>query len=80
MRHLLGDRHADWWFTLFLTGDGLKVDENESPKEILTKVGLIKDGANVSTDLGQWEMGWGYRTEKRFVQIYEKIEQISQFF
>ncbi len=79
LTHLLGDRHADWWFTLFLTGGGLKVGEKESATEVLTKVGLIKEGLGTSRDLGQWDVGWGHSSAKRFVQIYEKIEQISQW-
>ncbi|MBI1313355.1 hypothetical protein GC176_18845 [bacterium] len=77
---LFGDRHVDWWFTLFLTGNGLKVGENVTAQELMTQVGLLQDGQESGRleYIGQWHQGWGHSTG-RFKQIYEKIEYIAQW-
>ncbi|NOY40922.1 MAG: hypothetical protein GXP26_03670 [Planctomycetes bacterium] len=81
LTNLLGDRHADFWFALFLTGGGLKVGDKESDEEVMTKAGLTKErqGSSTLNDLGQFHQGWGDSFSRRFVQIHEKIEQISQW-
>jgi hypothetical protein len=75
---LLGDSHIDWWFTLFLTGDGLQTKKGAAAKEVMADVGLIEDGQEIR-DLGQWGQGWGHHSSNRFTQIREKIDQISQW-
>ncbi len=76
---LLESSHVEWWFILLLTGGGLKVAESESQEQVMSRVGLIAEGAE-STRLnnGQWYEGWAHSTVG-FVQIHEKIEQISQW-
>ena len=61
LTNLLGDRHVEWWFTLFLTGGGLKVGDEESDRDIMTKVGLIQEGqeSKILDNLGQWYEGHG---------------------
>ncbi len=77
----LTDSHADWWFTLCLTGGGLKTKENETHEIIMRNVGLISEDSEISPqrDLGQWFSGWGHSSSRRFEQIYEKIEQLDQW-
>lgn len=75
---LLGDSHIDWWFTLFLTGDGLQTKKGAAAKEVMADVGLIEDGQEIR-NLGQWGQGWGHHSSNRFTQIREKIDQISQW-
>lgn len=81
LKSILGDKHLDWWFTLFFTGGGLKLEKGEKAEEVFKKVGLINEGNdfNKMTDLGQWHAGWGHSHSSRFAEIYEKIEQISQW-
>lgn len=69
----------DWWFTLFLTGGGLHMEEDESTDDLMRRAGLIKkvNGMELIGDLNQWRSGWGYHYSSRFKHIYEKIQQIS---
>ena len=84
LAELFGDGRAQrvrWYFALFMTGGGLKVGENESHKDVLTKAGFIGEGEE-SPEFDNWaqfDQGWGRSADKRFVQIHEKIEQISQW-
>lgn len=75
LRSTLGDNEVDWWFALLFTGGGLKIAEGEKAEDIFAKVGL----SYKADGLGQWHSGWGHSSSSRFVQIYEKIEQISQW-
>jgi hypothetical protein len=81
LRDILGDDHIDWWFTLFLTGGGLKVPESSNAKSVMIEVGLMMEDEESSrfNDLGQWIQGWGRSTEGRFSQIKEKVDQIAQW-
>lgn len=78
LTNLLGGKHVDWWFKLFLTGGGLKVGAKESIEEVMKRAGLIKEGQESTglTNLWQWHDGWG---DRGFVRIREKIEQIAQW-
>jgi len=77
---LPGVMSVRWWFKIFLTGGGLRVEENESELDVMTKVGLIDKGADPSrSDSDEFHQGWGDSTTSRFVQIHEKIEQIFQW-
>lgn len=75
-----GKDNIEWWFTLFFTGSGLKIEKDEKAEQVFRKVGLINEGDDFrAKDLGQWHAGWGHSYSSRFAQIYEKIEQISQW-
>lgn len=80
LSNILGDKHVDWWFKLFLTGGGLKPGEKDSTKEVMTKLGLIEKGQEPSEvkGLDQWYFGWSHST-RGLIQVHEKIEQISQW-
>jgi hypothetical protein len=81
LRDLLGESHVDWWFTLFLTGGGLKVPESANANDVMIEVGLMKeDQASPQSDISrQWMQGWGHSNRERFTQIREKIDQIAQW-
>ena len=81
LRQKFDDDTSEWWFTLFLTGSGLRKEENESVKDIMKRAGLIKENQTDDhpIDLGQWRSGWGLHSSNRFKQIYENIQQISQW-
>lgn len=81
LKDVLGVRKIDWWFTLFLTGGGLKVNEGQKAQDVMTQVGLIKEGeeSDQFMHLDQWHAGWGHSSGNRFSEIYEKIEQILQW-
>ena len=63
----------DWWFTLCLTGGGLKIENGKQFEEILEEMGLsVRDSS-------QWEKGWGYSQKNNFSEIHQKIEQLYQW-
>lgn len=81
LKHTMGVSYPDWWFTLFFTGGGLKTKEGDSAEDVFKRAGLIdsKENPNFRTDFSQWRSGWGHGRSDRFGQVYEKIEQISQW-
>ena len=81
LTNLLEGSHSEWWFTLFLTGGGLKMGKEETPTGVMTQVGLIQEGTEAEhlSHMGQWHEGWGHSSNSRFTQIREKIEQILQW-
>ncbi len=81
LKDIIGDSSIDWWFMLFLTGGGLKVNEGQKAQDVMTQVGLIEKGveSDLLGRLGQWHADWGYSRGNRFGVIYEKIEQILQW-
>ncbi|HET7307537.1 MAG TPA: P-loop NTPase fold protein [Gammaproteobacteria bacterium] len=78
---LFADRHLEWWFTLFLTGDGMEIPEGTSAMDMLVQVGLIEESAEQSQQdaLGQWRQGWGHSSRNRCSEIREKIDEIVQW-
>ena len=78
LKNLLGEDYFDWWFHFILTGGGLKMENDETYEEILKKVGL-PDRDLRGLCAGWFELGYDGSGPSRFVQIYEKIEQISQW-
>jgi hypothetical protein len=80
LQHLVGDRHVEWWFLLFLTGGGLRINDGETAEEVMKRAGLAKESDDLDMRrVGQWQHGWGYSSSARFTQIHENIEQISQW-
>lgn len=73
LKNLLGEDNVEWWFTLILTGIGLK---DEEVNIIMKKFGFSEVG-----EINQWRNGWNqnFSNTNRFVEIVEKIEQISQW-
>lgn len=78
---LLEGRRSDWWFTLLLTGGGLKVGQGETLADVMVNVGLIQENTETEylNHMGQWREGWGHSSDNRFAEIHEKIEQILQW-
>ena len=74
---LLGGKHVDWWFALFLSGGGMKIGPKESPEKVMAKMGFTKEGQESNT-LNSFNQNWG-DTFTRFVQIHQKIEQVAQW-
>jgi hypothetical protein len=81
LNEMVGGSYASWWFKLFLTGGGLHMDKGESWPDVMMRAGLIdeENGKVPRSDLSQWQIGWDHNTSNRFRQIYEKIQQISQW-
>lgn len=81
LSELFDGRHVEWWFTLFLTGGGLKVPEDVSARDVMVQVGLVQDAEERSErdNLSQWRQGWGHFTRTRFPQIREYIDQVVQW-
>ncbi|WP_170164864.1 KAP family P-loop NTPase fold protein [Thiocapsa rosea] len=80
LKRTMGDSHLDWWFSLFFTGGGLRTKEGESAEDVYKRAGLVDANESmVPRDLGHWRSGWGHHSSNRFGQIYDKIEQISQW-
>lgn len=78
---LFSDRNLEWWFTLFLTGDGIQVPEGTSPMDVLAQVGLVDASSEGPQQdvFAQWSQGWGYGSRNRFPEIREKIDEITQW-
>lgn len=77
---LLGRSNVDWWFTLCLTGRGLKIGEGEEYEGVMKNVGLLTDKEYcLPQNLGQWHSGWGHSSSNGFAKIYEKIEQLHKW-
>lgn len=74
-----GISYPDWWFTLFLTGGGLQIENGESAEAVMKRAGLIDEDQSDSLrrDLSHWSSGWGHHSSNRFKQIHEKIQQLS---
>jgi hypothetical protein len=68
---LFPEESPDWWFTLFLTGDGLLIEGDTPPKAVLENLGLGEHG-----DIARWKSDWGRGSSRRFSQIHDKIEHI----
>ena len=80
-KNLLDENTWDIWFKLILTGGGLKMKKDERAEKILTKLGLLDKSYNPinPVDLSGWRNGWGFHNFNGLVQIYKKIEEISQW-
>jgi hypothetical protein len=78
---LPGDIYPEWWFKLFLTGGGLRINEGANLHEVMKTVGIMKVGEESSYlhDLGSWHQGWGARSIGNIDQIHGMIEQIVQW-
>jgi len=80
LERLLGGDNIDYWFTLFLTGGGLRLEEGESSIDVMIKLGMLEgEASNHSGELVQWHQGWGLSYSSRFAEIHEKIEQLSKW-
>lgn len=78
---LFADRHLEWWFTLFLTGNGMEVPEGTSAMNVMAQVGLIEKSDEQSQQevLGRWHRDWGHHSNNRFSEIRKKIDEIMQW-
>ena len=81
LSELLEDTHISFWFTLFLTGGGLRGGKKETWVEVMTRVGLIQEGkeSEYTNWVEQRDGDWGYSPGNQFAKIHEKIEQILQW-
>lgn len=81
LEKLLGEKQSDWWFTLLLTGDALRVKKEQQAEDIFKEVGLLKEGEDLEriARLSQWYSGWGHSSKNRFAEMREKIEQLSKW-
>ncbi len=81
LNSLVGDKNAEWWFLILLTGGGLFKENGETAEDVMKRVGLLSDDDDlrIRRDLGQWSQGWGHSCSRRISNIHEKIEQISQW-
>lgn len=77
LNDLLG--RGDWWFTLFLTGGGLRLSEDDSYEDTMAKVGMNHEGKQSGNNLAAWSQGWGHHSQIRFPQIHDKIEQVDKW-
>lgn len=81
LSELPGNINVEWWFKLFLTGGGLRRNEDDSLHEVMIKNGLMKEGeeSKIYNNLGNWHQGWGGRSIGCIDQIHDMIEQIVQW-
>ena len=80
LKPLLSESDAEWWFSLFFTGGGLRISDGEATLDTYKRAGLVGEGddLDMQSSLAQLYEGWG-RASDRFPEIREKIEQISQW-
>lgn len=73
-------RNADWWFTLFATGQGILLDKDENLIDVMKTVKIVSENFT-ERDLGlmNWIEGWGHHASNRFAQTYQRIEQIMHW-
>ncbi len=64
-----------------MRGTGLLVNDKEAEEVTMRKAGLIEEGAelDLTQQLVQYRSGWGHFSSNRLGEIYEKIQQISQW-
>lgn len=76
-----GVEHAAWWFMLFLTGGGVRIQKGESIEDVIGRAEAASVGgpAVAPGNLMQWQQGWGFGSGHGFGEIYEKIEQLYQW-
>ncbi|WP_158413403.1 KAP family P-loop NTPase fold protein [Haliea salexigens] len=80
IKNSIGQSYPEWWFAIFLTGGGLYANEGEVPEDVMKRAGLTDDQSHSSHgDLSHFRSGWGRRSSGRFKEIYEKIQQVSQW-
>ena len=75
------DESPEWWFTLFLTGGGLRLGKDDTDESILIKHGFL-NGDNKEEHrkyLAPFYSAWGHASSSRFVQIHDMIEHIVQW-
>jgi hypothetical protein len=78
---LLGQKEADWWFRVYITGTGRQESKDPTDTEKLFKdlEFIDKDSKfEAHMQLGDFARGWGHYGE-RFKQIYENIETATTF-
>ena len=80
LQDIFGNRRTERWFVLFLTGGGLKTSENGSLKEVMVKLGLIKEGDDPKTfrPNESYYNGWT-DPSLGFKYIHDRIEQVLQW-
>tara|TARA_B110000908_G_C10246519_1_gene449131 strand:+ start:913 stop:2277 length:1365 start_codon:yes stop_codon:yes gene_type:complete len=75
---ITGSKQVSWWFTLILSGGGLKIKDGQEYKDVMVQAGLLEEGQQM-TDTSQWSQGWGHESSDRFSQIYDKLERLAQW-
>ncbi len=78
---LLPNDSPERWFTIFLTGGGLKLGKSDTEESVLIKYGILKkdDETGHHKYLSPFHLAWGHSSSSRFVQIYDMIEHIMQW-
>lgn len=74
----LKEEHVEWWFTICLTGGGLKLEPSDTPEVAMRNVGLWPEDSKEMLQgySNAWGRGGG---SNRFAQIYENIERLQQW-
>ena len=78
-RDKLNLQYYDWWFTLCLTGGGLKIENGKQFEEIFKDIGLPGKGDELQRNIYKWQDGWGHSRKNNFSKIKQKIEQLYQW-
>lgn len=73
LRALVGPESSDWWFGIFLTGGGFKMDHSDSESSILAR------HTNCEHDLDQFRLGWKNFGSSKIARIHKMIDEISQW-
>ncbi len=77
----LNGRDRDWWFSLYITGTGVGVEE-KMVVELSKKLGIWGDDTvtgDVGRTLEQFNRGWGVPASNQIVRICKIIEETALF-
>ena len=77
------DHVVEWWFSILLTGGGIKMLEEDTQEGVMVRAGIASyddDNRYRGRDLGEYRSGWGISGgEGRLRQAYLLINEIGQW-
>ena len=78
---LLDEQVLQWWFELLFTGRGFSEGAGETAAEVMKEAGFIQaeEESRWAQDLQQMYRNWGHSSTNKFIDLKDRIEQISQW-
>lgn len=78
LTEILKEDSIEWWFTVCLTGGGLKLEPGDNLEAVMRDMGLWPEDSKERLQgySNAWGRGGG---SNRFAQIYKNIEQLQQW-
>jgi hypothetical protein len=79
---LLGPKKSEWWFFVYLSGCGSRLNLDASGlQKLFVSLRYIEADSkvDVARRVGEFSDGWGHNWNDRWTEIYEKIETANSF-